>query len=185
MVRRHPHVFGDETARSARSAKGQWERIKAEEKAERAERRASRNAHGPWSGGVSATGLLASVSPAFPALTLALKIQQKAAKVGFDWTDAGSIREKLLEELDEFEEALARADADAMEDEFGDVLFTLVNIARFHEIDAEAALRRTVAKFRSRFGYIESELEGRGSNLEAAALSEMEALWVEAKSAAR
>lgn len=185
MIRRHPHVFGDETARSARSAKGQWERIKAEEKAERADRRSRRAAGGAWSGGAEPTALLASVSPAFPALTLALKVQQKAAKVGFDWDEAGDIRAKLLEELDEFDEALSRGDGDHMEDEFGDVLFTLVNVARFHEIDAEAALRRTVAKFRQRFGYIESELGRRGSSLEAADLATMEALWIEAKTAAR
>ncbi|KQT60347.1 MULTISPECIES: nucleoside triphosphate pyrophosphohydrolase [unclassified Aureimonas] len=185
MVRRHPHVFGDETARSARSAKDQWERIKAEEKAERAERRRLRGARDSWGGGAEPSGLLGGVSPAFPALTLALKVQQKAAKVGFDWDDASDIRRKLIEELDEFDEALAAGDTDHMEDEFGDVLFTLVNVARFHEIDAEAALRRTVAKFRQRFGHIETELQRRGSSLEAADLETMEALWIEAKTAAR
>ncbi|KQT49012.1 nucleoside triphosphate hydrolase [Aureimonas sp. Leaf454] len=183
MIRRHPHVFGDQDARSARSAKGQWDRIKAEEKQERSMRRASRNSAHPWSGEASATGLLSSIPGGFPALTLALKVQQKAAAVGFDWADAGPIREKLLEELTEFDEALARSNADEMEDEFGDVLFTLVNIARFHEIDAEAALRRTIVKFRSRFVYIESRLVERGSTLGLAGLDEMEALWIEAKTA--
>lgn len=185
MIRRHPHVFGDETARSARSAKSQWERIKAAEKAERLERRSLRPPGGIWSGRTEEAGWLASVSPAFPALTLALKVQQKAAKVGFDWDDASDIRKKLIEELDEFDEALGRNDPDQMQDEFGDVLFTLVNVARFHKIDAEAALRRTVAKFRRRFGYIETELTLRGSNLQAADLAMMEALWVEAKTSER
>lgn len=191
MIRRHPHVFGDEVARSARSAKGQWERIKSEERAEKAARKAALAEAGgtvrDWAGTattVHAPLLLDSVPSAFPALTLALKVQQKAARVGFDWDAAAPIHAKIEEELAEFDAALAADDTDAMEDEFGDLLFTLVNLARFHAVDPEKALRRCVRKFRTRFDHIERRVTAAGSSLEAATLDEMEALWVEAKTAA-
>ncbi|MBC8129444.1 MAG: nucleoside triphosphate pyrophosphohydrolase [Rhizobiaceae bacterium] len=192
MIRRHPHVFGDETARSARSAKGQWERIKAEEKAEKARRQAEGLApaavvsagSGGWAKAPAperAPLLLSSVQASFPALTLALKIQGKVAKVGFDWDSEAPIRAKIAEEMAEFDMALAAKDADGMEDEFGDLLFSLVNLARFHEIDPEKALRRCIRKFRDRFDHIERSLLARGKTLGEASLDEMEALWVEAK----
>ncbi|MCQ8782615.1 nucleoside triphosphate pyrophosphohydrolase [Mangrovibrevibacter kandeliae] len=189
MIRRHPHVFGDAEARSARSAKGQWDRIKAEERAEKATRRAERRA-----GGVPADGwsrlpsegatarLLDAVPTAFPALTEALKVQQRAATVGFDWDAAAPIIDKIREEIGEFADAVRSADADAREDEFGDMLFSLVNLARYHEIDPEAALRRTSRKFRRRFGHVEARLEENGRTAAEADLTEMEALWQEAKS---
>ena len=192
MIRRHPHVFGDAVARSARSAKGQWERIKSEERAEKAARKQALASAGgtvrDWAGTASvatAPLLLDSVPPAFPALTLALKVQEKAARVGFDWDAAAPIHAKIEEELAEFDAALAAADTDAMEDEFGDLLFTLVNLARFHAVDPEKALRRCVRKFRTRFDHIERRVTAGGGSLEAATLDEMEALWVEAKTAAQ
>ena len=192
MIRRHPHVFGDAVARSARSAKGQWERIKTEERAEKAVRKQALAAVGgsvqDWAGTATAASvplLLDSVPSAFPALTLALKVQEKAARVGFDWDAAEPIHAKIAEELAEFDVALAASDTDAMEDEFGDLLFTLVNLARFHAVDPEKALRRCVRKFRTRFDHIERQVTAGGGSLEAATLDEMEALWVEAKTATR
>ena len=187
MIRRHPHVFGDAEARSARSAKGQWEKIKAEEKAERQRARAEAET-------TSLTGRAAERAPdngtprhldqvpaGFPALTLALKVQKQAAKVGFDWDRPEPILAKIEEEIAELAEVVAAGDRDGAEDEMGDLLFSVVNLARYHEIDPEAALRRCVRKFRDRFGFIEDGLTESGKTLEDASLDEMEALWVAAK----
>ncbi|MCP3054466.1 nucleoside triphosphate pyrophosphohydrolase [Aurantimonas marianensis] len=184
MIRRHPHVFGDAVARSARSAKGQWERIKAEEKAERAALRAK--LAGDANPANTANGAdrprhLDEIPAALPALTLALKVQKKAADTGFDWDRPEPILEKIDEELAEFAEAIASRDRDASEAELGDLLFSVVNLARFHEIDPELALRRCVRKFRERFGYIEDQLDTSNRSLHSASLDEMEALWVAAK----
>ncbi|MEF2551351.1 nucleoside triphosphate pyrophosphohydrolase [Aurantimonas sp. A2-1-M11] len=188
MIRRHPHVFGDAVARSAGSAKGQWDRIKAEEKAERAALRAKtasvalmRSDAGGGGADAAQTGHLDGVPSGFPALTLALKVQQKAAKVGFDWDRPEPIVGKINEEIDEVAEAADSGDRDALEGEIGDLLFSAVNLARYHEIDPEAALRRCVRKFRGRFRYIEQELAATGRSLDTAGLDEMEALWVAAK----
>ena len=177
MIRRHPHVFGDAEARAAGSAKGQWDRIKAEEKAER---RAERLARGldPEDHG---KGFLDGVPVALPALTRALKLQQKAAQVGFDWQEAAPILDKIEEEIGELREAIAAGRRDDMEDEFGDLLFAMVNIGRHLGLDAEKALGGTNAKFRSRFHYVEQELARAGRSLDAASLEEMEALWQQAK----
>jgi ATP diphosphatase len=179
MIRRHPHVFGDETARGAGMAKGMWERIKAEEKAEK---RAARLARGldPEDNG---RGFLDGIPLAFPALTRALKLQEKAARVGFDWGDAIPILDKIEEEIGELREAIAENDVAAATDEFGDVVFALVNFARHLKVDPEAALSGTNEKFRSRFHYIERSLVARGRTLSDASLDEMEALWQEAKGA--
>ncbi|KAB0681756.1 nucleoside triphosphate pyrophosphohydrolase [Aureimonas leprariae] len=196
MIRRHPHVFGDVSARTARSAKGQWERIKAEERAEKAARRAAAQAVAadgdaaipedwrprPTS---DATGLLDSVPNKFPALTEALKVQQKAATVGFDWDAAEPILAKIAEEIEEFRTEAAAADKPAMEAELGDLLFSVVNLARFNEIDPEAATKACVAKFRRRFGFIERRLRDENTDLPEATLERMEALWVEAKTLER
>ena len=187
LIRRHPHVFGDEHARSARSAKGHWERIKAEERQAKAAARTARStasAAAGWAAAVgpaSQTTLLDGVPLSFPALTQALKVQQKAATVGFDWQEDGAIREKIAEETREFDEALASGDRDEAEDEFGDLLFSLVNLSRFHGIDPEKALRRTTRKFRDRFAHIERQLANQSRTLQEASLAEMETLWVEAK----
>lgn len=197
MVRRHPHVFGDETARNARSAKGQWNRIKAEEKAERLASRARRReqasemgtkeANRSWTRpddrDAGATRLLGDVPGAFPALLLARKLQEKAATVGFDWTEPAPILAKLREETAEFEVAVASDDRDAQADELGDILFTVVNLARRHDIDADAALRGTAAKFRTRFGAMEDEARAHGVEFASLSLDHQEALWVRAKTA--
>lgn len=179
MIRRHPHVFGDAKAREARSAKGMWEKIKAEEKAEK---RAARIARGldPEDHG---KGFLDSVPVALPALTRALKLQEKAARVGFDWGEAAPILDKIEEEIGELREAMAKGDQSAVKDEFGDMLFALVNLARHLELDSEAALGGTNDKFRTRFHYVEKALDDAGHSLEAATLDEMEALWQQAKTA--
>lgn len=177
MIRRHPHVFGDQSARDAGMAKGMWERIKAEEKAER---RALRLAGGgaPEDHG---SGFLDSVPLALPALTRAIKLQEKAARVGFDWKEAKPILEKIEEEILELRQALEHADDTEMHDEFGDVLFALVNFGRHLGIDAETALRQTNEKFRSRFHHVERGLNDTGRSLAKASLDEMEDLWQQAK----
>ena len=183
MIRRHPHVFGDERGdqySASGMAKGTWERIKAEEKAETAARRQQMGL-APKTKGES---LLDDVPAALPGLTQAVKLQQKASKVGFDWNDPKAVIAKLREETGELEAELASAtpDLSAVEEELGDLLFVLANLARHLDIDPEAALRRTNAKFRRRFAYIEKNIEQRsGKPLPQANLDEMEALWQEAK----
>ena len=178
MIRRHPHVFGDKKARSAGMAKGMWEKIKAEEKALKRQARIDRG-HDPEDHG---KGFLDGVPVALPALTRALKLQEKAARVGFDWTEAGPILDKIEEEIGELREAMAKADTASMKDEFGDVLFALVNLGRHLKIDSEAALSGTNEKFRSRFHHVERALDASGRTLDASSLDEMEDLWQQAKS---
>lgn len=177
MIRRHPHVFGDEAARGAGMAKGMWEKIKAEEKAEK---RAARLARGldPEDHG---KGFLDGIPLSHTALTRALKLQEKAARVGFDWQEAEPILDKIEEEIGEMREAMARGETDAVRDEYGDVMFALVNLGRRLGVDPEAALRGTNDKFSRRFHYIEKALADAGRSLEAATLDEMEALWQQAK----
>jgi nucleoside triphosphate diphosphatase len=177
MIRRHPHVFGDQAARGAGMAKGMWDNIKAEEKAERREARLARGLDPEDHG----KGFLDSVPVALPALSRALKLQEKAARVGFDWKEAKPILDKIEEEVAELREAMEHASAAEMRDEFGDVLFALVNFSRHLGIDAETALRQTNEKFRSRFHQVEAELEASGRTLEQASLDEMEELWQIAK----
>ncbi|TPI56018.1 nucleoside triphosphate pyrophosphohydrolase [Mesorhizobium sp. B3-1-7] len=179
MIRRHPHVFGDEKARSAGMAKGMWEKIKAVEKAEKRDARLARGLDPEDHG----KGYLDSVPVALPALTRALKLQEKAARVGFDWSEAAPILDKIEEEIGELREALATGDAAPIKDEFGDMLFAVVNLGRHLKLDSEAALSGTNDKFRSRFHYLEQALEASGGSLEKATLDEMEALWQQAKSA--
>jgi len=166
LVRRHPHVFGEERAGSADEVLSIWGRVKdAEPKAER-----KRTA-----------GLLGGVPRALPALVEAQQIASRAAGVGFDWQNAEQVLEKLEEELAEFAEARRIGAQDKLEDELGDMLFVLVNLARFVKVDPEQALRRTNAKFRARWSYIEARLSEQGRKPEEANLDEMEALWQEAK----
>jgi ATP diphosphatase len=178
MIRRHPHVFGDERARSAGMAKGMWEKIKAAEKADKRNARIARGLDPEDHG----KGYLDSVPVALPALTRALKLQEKAARVGFDWSEAAPILDKIEEEIGELREALAKGDTAPIKDEFGDMLFAVVNLGRHLKLDSEAALSGTNDKFRSRFHYVERALEQSGSSLENATLDEMEALWQQAKS---
>lgn len=177
MIRRHPHIFGDAEARGAGMAKGMWERIKAEEKTLKRQARLARGADAEDHG----AGYLDGVAVALPALTRALKLQQKAARVGFDWSEARPILDKIAEEIGELREAMDSTDPASIKDEFGDVLFALVNFGRHLNIDAEAALAGTNEKFRSRFYQVERALTGSGGSLENATLDEMEALWQHAK----
>jgi ATP diphosphatase len=177
MIRRHPHVFGDEKARSAGMAKGMWETIKAEEKALKRAARVARHLDPEDHG----QGYLDGVATVLPALTRALKLQEKAARVGFDWQEAAPILDKIEEEIGEFREALSCGDEAAMKDEFGDMLFAMVNLGRHMRIDSEAALAGTNEKFRSRFHSVERALAASGQNLEQATLDEMEELWQRAK----
>jgi ATP diphosphatase len=179
MIRRHPHVFADKDGNiQAAGVKSAWERIKAEEKAERAARRSPQqaNAH---------SSLLSSIKAGLPALTRAMELQKKAATVGFDWNDPRAVLQKIREECDEIETALDRNDAEELADETGDLLFALVNLARHTKVDPEIALRRTNAKFERRFAYIERALAMQDRSLEAATLDEMDELWNEAKESER
>jgi nucleoside triphosphate diphosphatase len=160
MIRRHPHVFGDEEARSATLAKTFWEDNKAKEKS-----------------GQPSKGLLDSVPLALPGLTRALKLQAKAAKVGFDWPSVDNVYDKIAEEIAEFR----TAPEDEKAEEFGDLLFALANVARHLGIDPEAALRSTNAKFQRRFAHIEQRLAETGKQPKDSSLAEMDSLWDEAK----
>ena len=160
MIRRHPHVFGDAEAKAAGVAKGFWEAGKAKERQ-----------------GQPKQGLLATVPIALPGLTRAVKLQSKAAKVGFDWPSVENVYDKIAEEIAELR---AAADADKA-GEFGDVLFALANVARHLGIDPEAALRATNEKFVRRFGYIETELAKLGREPKDSDLAEMDTLWNQAK----
>lgn len=177
MIRRHPHVFGDEEARSAGSAKGMWDRIKAEEKADAAARRKEKGLPPKKPN----TSILASVPGSMEPMMEALKLQQKMVKVGFDWDDKRAVIAKIREELDEVEAELDQADADRLESETGDLLFTVINLARHIDVDPGNALRGCNAKVRHRFGHIEKRLAERGEAPQGVTLDVMEALWVEAK----
>ncbi len=192
MIRRHPHVFGTlpmrarhDTARDAGAVKGFWERIKAEEKAEKTE-----------ANGLGAS-LLDDVPAALPGLTRAVKLQNKAAKVGFDWPSLAPVFAKLREEIAELEEIALPADPRGpshepskdmrakIEEELGDLLFVVANVARHLKLDPEAALRGANQKFIRRFRHIEERLASQGSSPEQSNLAEMDALWDEAKAKER
>ncbi len=159
LVRRHPHVFADGDAKTADEVLRKWDEIKATEKPR-------------------PQGLLQGVPRSFPALVEAQQISSRAAGAGFDWRNVGEVFEKLREELAELDAAKSQAE---VEDEIGDLLFTVVNIARFLKVDPEQALRKTNAKFRRRFQHVEQGLEAHGKSTREATLDEMEALWQEAK----
>jgi ATP diphosphatase len=180
MIRRHPHVFARSDADTPEAVKLQWDEIKQAEKRERRERRAARNLpQDPLQ------GHLGSVQRSFPALVEALKLQERAAKVGFDWSEPAPILDKIEEEIAELREALAKGDGKAVADELGDLIFALVNIGRHVGADPEMALRGTNTKFRNRFSHIERSLAAEGETLEAATLERMEALWQAAKAIER
>jgi ATP diphosphatase len=174
MIRRHPHVFADKDGRLTPShVKDAWDRIKGEEKAERAARRPPEPA--------THKSLLSGVKMGQPALTRAMELQRRASHVGFDWNDPRAVLRKIREEADEIEAALDRGDPEELADETGDLLFALVNLARHVGADPDLALRGTNAKFERRFGYIERALKSQGRSPESASLAEMDALWNEAK----
>jgi ATP diphosphatase len=162
LIRRHPHIFGDKTANSPEDVKKIWDQVKEQEKP-------------------NGETLLGDVPLALPALARAVKLQQKAGTVGFDWNDPKAVLSKIREELDEFEAELAKNDKTAEKEEFGDLLFALANLARHRKIDPEQALRDANAKFARRFSSIEAELKSQGRTPQAATLDEMEALWQKAK----
>jgi MazG family protein len=166
LVRRHPHVFADGDARTPDEVKVRWDQIKREEKRERGE---------------DHDGLLEGVSRRQPALMEAQQITAKAASAGFDWENASQVLAKLDEELRELDEARRSADDAGVAAEIGDLLFTVVNLARMLKVDAEQALRGANARFRERFGYIEARLREQARPLGEATLAEMDALWDEAK----
>jgi nucleoside triphosphate diphosphatase len=178
MIRRHPHVFGEAEANDAAAVKERWEIIKAEEKAERAKRRSANDATPE-----EAESVLAKVPIALPALMRAVKLQERAGDVGFDWDDPRAVLEKIREEIGEFDAELERPqrDDERLEDEFGDILFAIANLGRHLSIDPETALARANAKFVKRFRHIETSLNDQGRHPKDASLAEMEALWVEAK----
>ncbi|MEP5761111.1 MAG: nucleoside triphosphate pyrophosphohydrolase [Litoreibacter sp.] len=165
MIARHPHVFGDESRdKSAHQQTLDWEKQKALERTAKGEK-----------------GVLDGVALGLPALMRAAKLQKRAARVGFDWDDIDKVMEKLREEAEELTEARAQKDADAIEDEMGDLLFVATNLARHLDVDPEAALRRTNDKFTRRFKYIEDTLKDSGDSIQNADLQKMDALWNEAK----
>jgi ATP diphosphatase len=177
MIRRHPHVFGDAATRAAGAAKGFWDRIKAEEKAAKAAKRGTAD--------VQPGSLLDDVPLGMAALTRAVKLQTKAAKVGFDWPSLAPVLAKMKEELAELDQALASGRRDEVADEFGDLLFVMANVARHLDVDPEAALRGANDKFTRRFRHIEARLAEQGRAPAGSTLDEMDALWNEAKARER
>jgi ATP diphosphatase len=177
LIRRHPHVFGDAQSRTPQAVEGLWERIKAEEKAARKDQRDQ--------------GALAGVPVALPALSRALKLQEKAGKVGFDWNDVRAVLHKIREEADEIEAALGNGDTASgpvggeAAAEVGDLLFAAVNLARHLRADPESLLRQTNRKFERRFAAIESALAAQGKTPRDANLAEMDRLWNDAKAEER
>src|SRR5205823_6645073 len=158
LIRRHPHVFGTGEARDAGAVLKQWEAIKREEK--------NANLH-----------YLASLPKALPALVRAQKAQSKAARINFDWTELGGVMAKVEEELGETKEAIRSQQQERIEDEIGDLLFAVVNLARKCKIDAESALQSAIEKFARRFNFVEDELRTRRKRLGDVDLAEMDAIW--------
>jgi tetrapyrrole methylase family protein/MazG family protein len=163
LIRRHPHVFGDVQAHDAQAVLLNWEQIKREE-------RGTQNGAPP--------SMLASINVALPALAQAMDIQQRVVRVGFDWPAIAEVLAKVDEEM---RELVAAPDQAAREAELGDVLFSLVNVARWYDVDPESALRQANGRFRRRFGWMEAEAHRLGSPLEGMTLQEMDALWEQAK----
>jgi MazG family protein len=166
LIRRHPHVFGSETARTEGDVRRIWSEVKAEEKRKKGEE--------------APATMLASIPRTLPALVEAQQIASRAAHAGFDWENVDQVLDKLDEERAEFA-AARQGSREQIEDELGDMLFVLVNVARFMKVDPEQALRRSNAKFRRRFAYVEKKLAERGKSTADASVAEMEALWQEAK----
>lgn len=167
LIRRHPHVFGEATAKTAEDVKQRWDEIKKQEKT--------------GQGRVPSGSVLGDVPRSLPALVEAEKISKKAADAGFEWPDVSGVVEKLQEEAAELARARKSGDQEHIQDEIGDLLFTLVNLARFLKVDPEQALRKTNARFRKRFAFIEKEIGAVGGSLPETPLGRMEELWQKAK----
>jgi ATP diphosphatase len=164
MLRRHPHVFGSDEERAAGLRDGSWERIKAEERGQRND-----------------DGALAGVARSLPALKRAQKLGKRAAAVGFDWPDRGGVREKIQEEFVELEEAVGAGEPSQVEEEFGDLLFAMVNLARHLGVDAEKALMAANAKFERRFGEMEKVIKDSGGRFQDHNLESLDQEWRAAK----
>ncbi len=160
LIRRHPHVFGDRKVKDSREVIENWEKIKLDEGDKR---------------------LLAGVPQSLPALLRAYRVQEKASGVGFDWKKDKEVIAKILEEIKELRRAKAQGDLDRITDEFGDLLFSIVNLARFWGVSPEEALRKTTQKFIRRFNYIEDVLKVQGKDVKSSSLEEMDRIWEEAK----
>lgn len=160
LIRRHPHVFGNRKVRSVEEVKQNWERLKMEE---------------------GRTSVLDGIPRQLPALQRAIRVQQRASKVGFDWKSREQVWNKIREELEEFRHTLRTGNARRRQEEFGDVLFALVNYARFVGVHPEEALRKTTDTFTTRFRYIERKLREQGKDIHEVSLKEMDTLWDEAK----
>ncbi|AZT89710.1 nucleoside triphosphate pyrophosphohydrolase [Caldicellulosiruptor changbaiensis] len=165
MKKRHTHVFGEDNFKTADEVLQNWDRIKSKEKEIK-----------------TVTEAMQSIPKHLPALMRSYKVQEKAAKVGFDWEDYKDALKKVYEELGEFEESLSKNSAqDKLEEELGDILFAVVNVARFFNIDPEGALSKTIQKFITRFSYIEEQAEKQGKKLNEMTLKDMDKFWEEAK----
>ena len=160
LIYRHPHIYGDVAVSDAEEVKKNWEALKLSEGKE---------------------SVLEGVPKGLPALIKAQRMQEKAAGVGFDWKTKDQVWDKFQEELSELDDALSNGNAEAIEDEFGDVLFSLINYARFLKINPESALERTNQKFMYRFQYIEAQAKAQGTSIDKLSLNQMEAFWQEAK----
>jgi len=163
LIRRHPHVFGATEVSGSTEVLHNWEKIKKEEKRE----------HRKY--------LVDDIPANLPALFRAEKMQRRVARVGFDWTDLNPVLDKVIEEFNEFKEAILSGNQEHAEEELGDIMFALVNVARHHKICAEDALRLTTKKFAKRFRYIEDHYNSTGKDIHAATLEEMDTLWEESK----
>jgi ATP diphosphatase len=179
LIRRHPHVFGHLKELKPDAVKALWAEIKSQEKAEKlAEKRAAGIGADP-----AASSILADIPHNLPALIRAEKLQSKASKVGFDWHSAHLVLDKIREETNEIEEALAKNDAKNIEEEIGDLLFVVANLARHLSVNPEDALRKSNLKFIRRFNYIEENIKALDNDIKSASLEEMERFWNEARQA--
>ena len=182
LIRRHPHVFGGKGGLNTGEVNIQWDQIKAQEKeAKKAARAKAGKSPALVNSSFGRDGALSGVSPGLPALARALKLQQKASKVGFDWNDPKAVIAKIREETDEIEAELGTRDRTKVLSEVGDLLFVVVNLARHLDVDPETALRTTNLKFERRFAAIEDALAAVGKTPADATLAEMDALWDQAK----
>ena len=169
LVLRHPHVFGDAKLARAQDVLDNWDKLKADERAASGKKQKEHNS------------ILDEVPIHFPALLEALKLTKKAAKVGFDWENTEQIFEKISEEIAELQEAIGSKEKGHVEEEIGDLLFAVMNLARRLDVEPETALKRTNRKFRQRFSFVEERLKANGKSLEDATLDEMDSLWNQSK----
>jgi MazG family protein len=174
LIRRHPHVFGTSEARDSGAVLKQWESIKREERREKSDR-----------GGKTQEHYLSDLPVAFPALMRAQKAQSKVARVNFDWIHPGDVIAKIDEEIQELKQATSQQDRKSIEEEVGDLLFAVVNLARKFKLDAESALQRATDKFVARFNRLEDELQSQGKRLGDVDLAELDKIWNQVKKAGK